>query len=448
MKRKFNVVRLLALCIVLTALVEWMLLWCLPSPMPGPGPVPSSESASQEQLFQSCNQLFGRHQLVLRNISTPSATSQCLQHRLLQWLACEIGPIRIDTTKIRGSFGGELLSEVMRRNESIENLDFLPGSLRVLRDVPPVLQNSLAGGLGRFLRATQPLNYTPVGPSHHPWAVFVHRGAYANPCMAILAIYNVYIVLHYLVRPLQDIKTSNIQIIWLDGHAKANHDSVWEQVFQHKPLYIKQISSSTIGIDNAVVVNTMSAIGDEGLGKYPFSVDGLAPHFSAKGCADSTLLEFRNFVLHKYNKTAYQRFAPERPRLTLLVRNNHLPHPRSDGIVDRSFANLHDDVNYLQSLFPSHDVLPVAFEEIPFDQQLQHVIETNVWASVHGAGNIHTLFLPHHATVVEFFPKSFERRRRFRFLTECRNLTYQARRAYITEHLPAGKIKVRLRPPQ
>jgi hypothetical protein len=56
------------------------------------------------------------------------------------------------------------------------------------------------------------------------------------------------------------------------------------------------------------------------------------------------------------------------------------------------------------------------------------------------------LFLPNHATLVEYFPKSFEARMRFRYLAECLNLTYIAKQAWVQEVSHDLKVSVRLRP--
>ena len=171
---------------------------------------------------------------------------------------------------------------------------------------------------------------------------------------------------------------------------------------------------------------------------------------------NSTLIEFRNFVLQRYGirpKRRRQRWQNklqeeeekeegrrhnehdknnddkendnDKATLTLLARVDYYPHPRSDGMTDRIFANITDDVQYLQSLYNDNNntnnyhINVVSFENMTFKQQLLHVTQTDLWVSVHGAGNIHVLFLPYHAQIMEYFPKGFIQRRRFKFLSEC-----------------------------
>lgn len=47
----------------------------------------------------------------------------------------------------------------------------------------------------------------------------------------------------------------------------------------------------------------------------------------------------------------------------------------------------------------------VDFGELPLEQQLRVVQETDILVGLHGAGLAHLVFLPEHAVVVEMFPK-------------------------------------------
>jgi hypothetical protein len=76
-------------------------------------------------------------------------------------------------------------------------------------------------------------------------------------------------------------------------------------------------------------------------------------------------------------------------------------YPRSNGRTDRTLANPEDDGAYIQSQYPTNFVQVVSFEGISLEEQLSHITQSDVFVSVHGASNIHTLFLPDHATKVE-----------------------------------------------
>jgi len=439
-------------------------------------------------LSHSCSELFGMNQLVRQG--------RCLQHQLLLWRACEfqVDTVWINVSRIEGSIGGEPVDQVLGRSEREEQLQFLPGSL-MIQMAPSSNNTSLwlpAGYLDsvdihtkRFLQSViftmntggnpkEPSSFiVPTSSSSSPYngiTLLVRRGNYANPCMALLTMYNVYILLVHFYDYFKTPSRPPLTIVWLDGHAFGDLDPVWDQLFGTQPRHIKELllgkeesdpygqRDSAVGRSalvelgpHVMVVNTMSAIGDEGLGLYGWNSQQEQPSRVDSDCQqNSTLVQFRDFVLQQYD---LQRSVTPSQTVTLLVRRNYQAHPRSSGLTDRTLANLSADTAYIQSIYPEHRVRVVSFEGQSFRQQLEDIVSTDILVAVHGAGNIHVLFLPDHATIVEYVPKSFRLRRRFRFLAECLNVTYVSQPAFIegTQRIKPGSasrelIKVRLRP--
>ena len=423
----------------------------------------------------SCHDIFGIHQLVRQG--------NCLQHQLLRWRACEfIGPVFINVSRMEGSRGGEPVDQVLiGRSEAEEQLRFPKGSLMVSNTtsfLPPGFVDTVDVHMKRFLQSavTVPTlellpSALPEDPSANGITLIVRRGNYANPCMALLTMYNVYIILeHYCKDSIRSPLPT--MILWLDGHARGDLDPVWHQLFGTQPRHIKDLdadydehgqhavfgSSTMAGIvalsTHVIAVNTMSAIGDEGLGLYSWNTKS----DSGIDCLrNSTLIHFRDFVLERYH---LQRSTTPSHIVTLLVRQDYRAHPRSSGLTDRTLANVTADTAYVQSMYPHHTVRVVSFEGMPFRRQLEYVVSTEIFVTVHGAGNIHVLFLPDNATLVEYVPKPFRQRKRFRYLADCLNVTYIVKPAWIesTRHSSDigmyGKdtmrkkelIQVRLRP--
>jgi hypothetical protein len=83
-------------------------------------------------------------------------------------------------------------------------------------------------------------------------------------------------VLHNLAHPEEGVP----QILWLDGHAHGDLDAVWQHLFQTTPIRVKQYQNNNNNqqqqqlVENVIVVNTMSAIGDEGYGRIGRSYPG------------------------------------------------------------------------------------------------------------------------------------------------------------------------------
>ena len=500
--RSATVSSLLTILIVLTVAVQIILQYqYLPNPTGSNEYIPSSPAVldsavatirkdstygnpyyqQQPQLY-SCSDLFGRDQIIkvktkvdgLKERDTGSANdtstnkhnwlkSKCIQHSKLQWMSCSIGSVRFNQTQIKGSDGGEFPLEVKNRHEKEELLRFEKGSLVLVssngesRDsiIPREFQQSIDQKLGGFLRSAvidSVEKDEPYIPQQDPpqTLLLVRRGNYANPCMAILTMYNVFIVMTYFDLLAQSRQhdhrpgSSIPKIVWLDGHARGDLDDVWQHLFQTRPSHLKQYENDVTDSDDnndAIVVNTMSAIGDEGYGSYDWN--------SRCDYKSSTLIDFRDFVLERYGLQQSNQ-SDTKQILTLLIRNDfYVSHPRSNGHTDRTMANVTNDVNYLQTLYPEHEINVVSFEGMGFKQQLLHITQTDIFVAVHGAGNIHVLFLPPGSTFIEFVPKTFEGRKRFRFLAACLpNIHYESQFAWTSHKDPKdGKISVQLSPP-
>jgi hypothetical protein len=69
------------------------------------------------------------------------------------------------------------------------------------------------------------------------------------------------------------------------------------------------------------------------------------------------LIAFRDFVLDRYVWN-----VSKDNDLTLLVRQNYAAHPRSNGVANRTLANMEEDVAYLQSLSPHNTIQVISFE--------------------------------------------------------------------------------------
>ena len=166
----------------------------------------------------SCDKLFGE--------SAVSNQGPCLVHSTLKWAACAIGPARIDPSKIEGSIGNEDVSRVLRRDEQSELLRFRAGSIAATHSWPRSLQQSQV--LWRLLSQSLVISHGLKGEGAHT-TLLVKRGAYANPCMIMASLYNVFVaVRHWGLDP------QSVDILWLDGHAKGTLDPIWGNYFARR----------------------------------------------------------------------------------------------------------------------------------------------------------------------------------------------------------------------
>ena len=371
-----------------------------------------------------CDQLFRWESMV------EISEMNCVSHSYLKWYACNLGNVTLNTSKIIGSIGGEAVTDVIGRNEYDEMLTFYPGALLTNHPLKfhfeydraqASLYSSIIASDEAYPAGDESTTFLREGPT-----LLVQRGDYANPCMSIASMYNAYVAMKmfHLTLP---------RIVWMDGHAMGNLDDVWKTVFRDA-VHVKELRSGDV-LQDTIIVNRKSAFGDEGVRSYR------ARHQCQK---DSSLHQFRDFVLQRYGMA---RSHTDQNRLTMLVRKNYTAHPRSDGITDRTLHNITDDMAYVQALYPKHTVQVVSFEEKSFEDQLKFITNTDVFLAVHGAGNIHALFLPDHASFVEFIPPGFKDRKRFQFLAQSLGLNYSRKECYRVDRLPGAKYTVQLRKP-
>ena len=155
---------------------------------------------------------------------------------------------------------------------------------------------------------------------------------------------------------------------------------------------------------------------------------------------NSGLHQFRDFVLKKYGVTRKE-LSGKTKRLTVLVRKDYQPHPRSDGRTDRQVEDIEGDADYLRKQYPDYQLDVVSFESMSFSEQLHSVARTNLFVAVHGAGNMHATFLPNGATFYEYFPPGFKGRTRFKFLSHCLGIKYESRMAVIKRKFKGGRFQ-------
>ena len=97
-------------------------------------------------------------------------------------------------------------------------------------------------------------------------------------------------------------------------------------------------------------------------------------------------------------------------QVTLLIRNSYIAHPRASGEVDRTVHDNSQTEAALRLRYPNDDQSTISFEDKTFAEQPAIIRKTDLLVTVHGAGNVHVLFLPLNSSFIEFYPNGFEGR--------------------------------------
>jgi len=388
-----------------------------------PKPIPAVKSVLDSQDFvkqniteNSCDRLYGFRHIVKTD------NGKCIEHASLHWKACKLFPLQVNVSRIDGPVGNETIHSVKGRTEKEEFLSYHAGAFQMEAEVPPGMDRTWS----RVLEATQYKLVTHKDDDIP--TVFLHRPTYANPCFWTAALYNLYITLHQF----DLLNESALRIVWMDGHAWTQLNSVWGHLFRAtEVLHIKQLDPHT-RYTRPYFVHTESTFHDPGLRKHQ-NRDACQP--------DSSLHQFRDFVLDRHGLSLK---TTDTNQLTLLTRLDYMGHPRSDGITDRKIHDIEKTQELLADQYPGYTIKTVSFEEMPYREQLVVISQTDLLVSVHGAGNIHVIFLPSHATLVEYYPPGFSGRVRFKYLAACMGIQYVQKSARIASNLPGQKITVHL----
>ena len=353
----------------------------------------------------------------------------CHTHTIVSWTACEIPPLRFYPDRIAGALGNESLQQVMGRNEADERLVFSDRAVESLGVVNPSMTLSCRKmkEVQNFWKAIYPLpsgsTFPDVNVDKTP-TMLVFRESYANPCWSIMVAYQT-----WLMTKLFGVG-ENFRILWMDGHAYTSIDEFWHDVFGAEVYHFQGFVHQTgiTAFERPYVVHSgRLALGNEALHVY---------HLDDPCSPNSTLHEFRSYVLHKYGYSDEDRPKNATKRLTFLIRKPYIAHPRAVPIMDRTVHDVAKTVAALRLKYPDYQIETVHFEGIPFREQLAIIRKTDLLVSVHGAGNIHVLFLPRTARFVEFYPPGFFTRQRFQYIASALNIS----RMFVKATAPHRKV--------
>ena len=274
----------------------------------------------------SCDKLFGPGSIGKSDHNIP-----CLKHRVIEWASCELGAAAIDPNKIKSAYGGEDIEAVKGRGEGAERANIDKGGIVVQAAMSDRLMKLLSAkkylpGLEMKSSDTQAVSNDSRYDIFTTPTLLVRRIDYANPCWAVSSLYSTYVSLRHWKLNLA------VNVVWLDGHAKGTFDTVWTRLFGHA-THIKHIPAGLY--TDVRIINPSSTFNDAGMGH----------HHVGDTCKDSSDLHaFRKYVLSRYNIS----HSKGGQRLTLLLRRNHVAHPRSNGFTDRTVADETSAVSVVQ----------------------------------------------------------------------------------------------------
>ena len=321
------------------------------------------------------------------DLNRKNFASACVTHSKLLSTICQFSPFVVNPSVIDVNKGGEPLPSVMGQEEDVEYPKYSAASFRGVNPPTSIEKghnwylNKVMGGFKPFTSSDQPpTNCEPQT------TFFIMRYEYVNLFHTMTDLFNSF---ETITATLGDPLSTNYKMVWLDGHPEGNLDTIWAELFNGAPQYVKTLGggkmNEAVCFDHAVVVPAgyTSPIwsNNRNLGSGP--CPALAERFA-------------NFVLTRFHLEETQLV---KKRVVIIDRQPYTAHPRSKPHMPRKLGNI--AILEAELVAAGGDVHVVKFETMSFSEQLREVREASVLVGVHGAGLTHMLFMSDGAYIVE-----------------------------------------------
>ena len=146
--------------------------------------------------------------------------------------------------------------------------------------------------------------------------------------------------------------------------------------------------------------------------------------------APSYFSHFRQHILKQFHIDFEKNplFNCQNINIFFLLRHDYIAHPRNPtGKLSRKLINETQILNDLQKKFQSFSTIHFSynhFEQLSFQQQLEIIIQTDIFIGMHGAGLTHVLFMKSNRSLIELYTSEYEKRTHFRLMSSINNINY------------------------
>jgi glycoprotein 2-beta-D-xylosyltransferase len=201
-------------------------------------------------------------------------------------------------------------------------------------------------------------------------------------------VYTVYVLCRFVQ---QDPKS--VRILFLDAHPKGNLDILWSKLF-HSYTRLGQLKNGSAILYKELIFS------------QPQSNSELDIQQNRKE-APSFFFDFREHILKQFN-TSYQinpKVNCQSLNIFFLVRHNYVAHPRNpSGKITRQLSNEKEILHDLKIKFSNYSNINFSsnhFEQMSIQEQLNIIVQTDIFIGMHGAGLTHVLFLKSNSALIE-----------------------------------------------
>merc|ERR1712146_105526 len=159
------------------------------------------------------------------------------------------------------------------------------------------------------------------------------------------------------------LEPSEVDVLCLDAHPAAlTLDYAWGKMFRSFE-YVKVLNTNQLHVERAVLPPPSQ--------HAPFHSARMSKVLKKCG-SNRFVADFKRFVLSAFDLPTDDDNVPKKV-ITMLYRQDYLPHARASGFVDRVVDNEEEVTAFVAESFPEYEVRSVHFETMMFEEQLQTV---------------------------------------------------------------------------
>ncbi|CAF3425584.1 unnamed protein product [Rotaria sp. Silwood1] len=306
--------------------------------------------------------------------------------------------------------GGEDLDKVLNQNENDEYFHFNKSFIQLSCNTSlptEIFKNSHLSDI--FSSIT----------SYHTWrdlniinetTIAVNRYDYVNFYHTITDLYTVYLLCRFF-----RLAPKSVHILFLDAHPKGNLDLLWSQLF-HSFIRLGHLNNSLIFYKELIW--------------SPPQAQSELDLKQSRKIAPSYFFDFRQHILEKFHISSVinKDLDCQNINIFFLVRHNYIAHPRNPtGEITRQLINENQILNDLKRIFQNISSIHFTynhFEQLPMQQQLSIIIQTDIFIGMHGAGLTHVLFMKTNRFLIEITTTVWQKQTHFEQMASINNIHY------------------------
>ena len=314
--------------------------------------------------------------------------------------------IILDPSQAKGLLGGEELNTVLNQDEKLEFYKFKKGFF-VLSCQP-----SYSFGSKNYLNTWLAMIHSSyyqiklrISKVNKQFTLALTRFEYANLFHTVTDFYNAFLAMTFFKKTPEE-----TAILLVDGHPKGSLDDTWSVLF-NKVTRIGHVSNVTLYNEFVWVEQGYNS-----------------PMNNQKANSIPLVEEFREFFLNRHEVDGKSHnLNCSSINLSFLWRRNYFAHPRNpSGQVSRKIKNEEQLVKYVSEKFMNVNVKAYQLDQFNMSMQLAIISKTDILVGMHGAGLTHSMFLPKHAGLIEFYPNYWPSSiAMFKAIARFRNLHYE-----------------------